>query len=205
MEWLVRASTLVLFVLICLTPALAAGQNPPASSSNEDARHPWIVVGGASMTLLGDCTDCEADNYIHSASVIANAGVSITPRTDFGVEILWTPQTLATGDRTRLTFLMAAVQVRPWVSHGFFLKGSLGMAFLQNWLDTVEENAPPIRSKAFALGLGAGWEWRLRGRFGAQVFGAQHAAALGDLVTSERTAENVMGNFWSVGAAIVIR
>jgi len=205
MEWLVRASTLVPFVLICLTPALAAGQNPPASSPNEDARHPWIVVGGASMTLLGDCTDCEADNYIHSASVIANAGVSITPRTDFGVEILWTPQTLATGDRTRLTFLMAAVQVRPWVSHGFFLKGSLGMAFLQNWLDTVEENAPPIRSKAFALGLGAGWEWRLRGRFGAQVFGAQHAAALGDLVTSERTAENVMGNFWSVGAAIVIR
>jgi hypothetical protein len=41
--------------------------------------------------------------------------------------------------------------------------------------------------------------------FGAQVLGGQQVAAVGDLETSERTLENVMGNFWSVGAAIVIR
>jgi len=41
--------------------------------------------------------------------------------------------------------------------------------------------------------------------FGAQIFAAQHAAALGDLTSGETTAENVLGNFWSVGAAIVIR
>jgi hypothetical protein len=38
-----------------------------------------------------------------------------------------------------------------------------------------------------------------------QVFGAQHVAALGDLQSGTTTIENVIGNFWSVGAAIVIR
>jgi hypothetical protein len=39
-----------------------------------------------------------------------------------------------------------------------------------------------------------------------QAFGSQHVAALGDLTTSEETTvENVVGNFWMVGAAIVIR
>jgi hypothetical protein len=37
------------------------------------------------------------------------------------------------------------------------------------------------------------------------VFATLNAAALGDLETSDRTIENVMGNFWSVGGAIVIR
>jgi hypothetical protein len=38
------------------------------------------------------------------------------------------------------------------------------------------------------------------------VFGSQHVAALGDLTTSNATTvENVVGNFWAVGAAIVIR
>ena len=191
-------------MLLCLTPAIARAQAMPAGATGRTT-HPWFVAGGGSTTLLGDCTDCEADTYFHSASVLANAGVSFNRRTDFGAEILWVPQTLGTGDRIRVTYLMAAVQFRPWQTRGFFLKAGSGMAFLRNWLDAVDETAPPIRSKAFALGLGAGWEWRTSSRLGMQIFGAQHAAALGDLQTSARTAENVMGNFWSVGAAVVIR
>ena len=38
-----------------------------------------------------------------------------------------------------------------------------------------------------------------------QMFGAQHVAALGDFEIGGVIAENVMANFWSVGAAIVIR
>ena len=195
---------LVATVLFLATPSLAAAQAMPASAASEHFQ-PWFVAGAGSTTLLGDCTDCEADTYFHSASVLANAGVSISRRTDLGAEILWVPQTLGTGDRIRVTYLMAAVQFRPWQTRGFFLKAGSGMAFLRNWLDAVDETAPPIRSKAFALGLGAGWEWRTSSRLGMQVFGSQHAAALGDLQTSVRTAENVMGNFWSVGAAVVIR
>lgn len=37
------------------------------------------------------------------------------------------------------------------------------------------------------------------------VLGAQHVAALGDLDIARGTVENVLGNFWSVGAAIVVR
>jgi hypothetical protein len=197
-------AALVATVLFFATPLLAVAQDMPPSVGGSRFQ-PWFVAGAGSTTLLGDCTDCEADTYFHSASVLANAGVSISRRTDFGAEILWVPQTLGTGDRIRVTYLMAAVQFRPWQTRGFFLKAGSGMAFLRNWLDAVDQTAPPIRSKAFALGLGAGWEWRTSSRLGMQVFGSQHAAALGDLQTSERTAQNVMGNFWSVGAAVVIR
>jgi hypothetical protein len=190
--------------LLCLTPALAAAQTTLPSPSTADVRRPWFVIGGASTTLLGDCTDCESGTYLHSAGFLANAGVSLNRRTDIGAEIVWLPETLSTGDEIRVTFLMAAIQFRPWDTRGFFLKAGSGMAFMRNWLDAFEQQSPPIRSKAFALGLGAGWEWRVGGRFGVQVFGAQHVAALGDLETSQRTAENVMGNFWLVGAAIAV-
>jgi hypothetical protein len=40
---------------------------------------------------------------------------------------------------------------------------------------------------------------------GVQLFGTQHVATLGDLETSQRRFENVVGNFWSIGAAVVFR
>ncbi len=188
-------------------PAMADAQEaaPAGSSDVTPFTRLWIVGGGASTTMLGDCTDCAADTYLHSGSVFAAAGRSINRRTDFGAEVLWVPSTLTAGDTIRVTFLMASFQFRPWRTKGFFLKAGSGMAFVNNWLATVDENAPPIRSKAFALGIGAGWEWRTSEHLGVQIMGSQHAAALGDLVTSERTGENVMGNFWSVGAGFVIR
>ena len=42
-------------------------------------------------------------------------------------------------------------------------------------------------------------------RIGFQVFGSQHVAALGDLATIDGDVPDVVGNFWSFGAAIVIR
>jgi len=194
-------------VFCCGASSIAAAQEaaPPGASDPAAFSRLWIVGGGASTSMLGDCTDCAADTYLHTGSVFAAAGRSINRRTDFGAEFLWAPTTLTTGDTIRVSFLMASFQFRPWRTKGFFLKAGSGMAFVRNWLATVEENAPPIRSKAFALGIGAGWEWRTSEHLGVQIMGSQHAAALGDLVTSERTAENVMGNFWSVGAAVVIR
>jgi hypothetical protein len=193
----VKAATIRLAVVV-----LALSMAPTVARAQS---RPWIVVGGASTTLLGDCTDCAADTYLHSGSLLADGGFSINPRTDLAAEFFWTPQTLTTGEEIRVSYLMASVQFRPWQSHGFFLKAGSGMAFLKNWLDAFDTSNPPIRSKAFALALGTGWEWRVRQRFGVQVFGAQHVAALGDLETSTRKVENVMGNLWSVGAAVVIR
>jgi len=193
-----RAILVGLAAIVCwLLPATAHAQTPGSG--------PWIVIGGGSTTLLGDCSDCEGDNYLHTGSVRANAGASINERADLGAEIMWVPETLSTGDKIKVFFVMGGVQFRPWKTRGFFLNAASGMAFLRNWLDVFEAQTPPIRSKAFALGIGAGWEWRTPSHFGMQISGSQHVAALGDLQTSERTAQNVVGNFWSVGAALVIR
>jgi beta-xylosidase len=42
-------------------------------------------------------------------------------------------------------------------------------------------------------------------RFGLQVFATQHVGALGDLQTATATLPDITANFWSLGAAIVIR
>jgi hypothetical protein len=194
-------------VFLAGAPAIANAQQaaPAGAAAAPPVTTLWVVAGGASTTLLGDCTDCAADTYLHTGSVMGIVGRSINRRTDIGAEVAWAPTTLASGDSIRITFLMASAQYRPWQTKGFFLRAGSGMAFVRNWLGTVEENAPSIRSKAFALAVGAGWEWRASSRLGFQVFAAQHAAALGDLEGKDTTVENVMGNFWSVGAAIVIR
>jgi hypothetical protein len=194
-------------LVICLVPALARAQALPPANAQESAlpSRLWIVAGGGSTSLLGDCTDCAAENYIHSGNFMLNAGVSLNRRTDVGAEVLFVPTTLESGEPISVTFVMAAVQFRPWHTRGFFLKAGSGLASMRNWLETIEGPGAAQRSTAFALGLGTGWEWRTRGRFGVQVFGSQHVVALGDLETNTGIAENVMGNFWSFGAAIVIR
>jgi hypothetical protein len=197
-----RALAMVV-VLGSAWPLAAAAQDvqPPAGAPKTG---PWLMVGGTSTTLLGDCTDCSEGTYLHSGGVIAQGGISVNRRADLGGELFWTDATLSSGDHVRATFVMGVVQFRPWHSRGFFLKGGAGMAFIRNWLDTFGE-APPSQSKALGIEIGAGWEWRTRSRVGVQVFGGHHVAALGDLETSDRTLQNVVSNMWSIGAAIVIR
>jgi hypothetical protein len=191
--------------VLWLIPAVAAAQNSVIATSPAFNSKPWIVVSGGSTTMLGDCDQCENENYLHGGHARITAGASIKERTDLGAQVLWVPQTLTTGDKIKVIFVMGGAQFRPWKSKGFFLTAESGMAFLRNWLDVFEPQNPPIRSKAFALGIGAGWEWRTRTHFGLQISGSHDVAALGDLQTSITTAQNVVGNFWSVGAGIVIR
>jgi hypothetical protein len=53
--------------------------------------------------------------------------------------------------------------------------------------------------------VGAGWVFRPAARVGFQIFGTQHVGAIGDLQTTEGDVPDVVGNFWSIGGAIVIR
>jgi hypothetical protein len=121
---------------------------------------------------------------------------------DVGAEVFWMPVGTAHGS-IRTTHVDAVAQFRPWASHGFFLKGGAGMAFVRNWVDTISPVA--INQKALSVVIGAGWAFRPGERVGLQVFGAQHVAALGDLQTSDEPIPDVVGNFWSLGVAIVIR
>jgi Outer membrane protein beta-barrel domain len=188
--------------IACLAAANAEAQ------STESSRK-WIAIGGAWTTLQGACGEgCDQEGpYRNTGSFLANAGYRVNSRMDTGAEIFWTSTDLAGGDSLRSTFVLGAAQFRPWESKGFSLKAGMGMAFVRNWVYDVsgEGGGPPYTSKALGLTYGAGWTFRHTQRLSVQIFGAQHVATLGDLETSAQTYENVVGNFWSVGATLVIR
>ena len=209
----IRGVAAALATIACLAPAAAHSQTAPssagASGNAAAASRTWIVIGGTSTTLRGDCQEeCAAHGtgaYLHSGSVLAIAGVRVNRQMDAGVEVSWVPATSKAGDDIRSTFLLAVAQFRPWESRGFFLKGGMGMVLVRNFIYDGTGTLPPITSKALGLTYGAGWTFRHNDRLGLQLFGAQHMAALGDFQTGGMTVENVVGNFWSIGAAIVIR
>jgi hypothetical protein len=193
----------LLVVLSTLAAATARAQTPPTSRI-------WIAAGGASTTLQGACGEgCELESpYFHTGAVLGDIGYRVNPRMDAGVEIAWIPATSAAGDDIRSTFIIGVAQFRPWESKGFSVKGGMGMAFVRNWVYDFSGGGgsnPPFTSKALGLTYSAGWTFRHTQRVSVQVFGAQHVATLGDLQTSTQKVENVIGNFWSVGAVLVFR
>jgi hypothetical protein len=190
-------------LLVGLVPA-AAGAQPavPAGPSAASSRL-WLVAGGASATVRGDCQTCEQDTpYRHAASVLANLGYRVSNRMDVGAELFWMP-VQTSGGHIRVTHVDAVAQYRFWASQGFFVKGGAGVAFVRNWVDAVGPS--PINQKALSVMIGAGWAFRPAGRVGVQIFGSQHAGAIGDLQNPGGDVQDVMGNFWSIGAAVVIR
>jgi hypothetical protein len=161
------------------------------------------VAGAASGTLRGFCQDCAQDfPFRHGGALVGDAGYRVTSRMDVGVDLFWMQWRNESG-RIRATAIDAVAQFRPWESKGFFVKGGAGMAFVRNWVQTV--GPTPDDQKALAVVFGGGWEFNPKGRIGLQVFATQHVGAIGDLQTASGPIADVTGNFWSVGAAIVIR
>lgn len=191
-----------------LVPAEAVAQSTspsraPTTDEAADTSKLWLVGGGTFSTLRGDCQECEGDYpYRHSGAVVANVGYRINGRMDVGAEVFWMPVDTSDG-RIRTTHVDAVAQFRPWASQGFFVKGGAGMAFIRNWVDAIGSTA--INSKALSVIIGGGWAFRPASRIGFQVFGTQHVAALGDLATAAGDVPDVVGNYWSLGAALVIR
>ena len=200
MSRLNRRTMMLVLAIACLSPVSAHAQPATAPRS-------WIAVGGSSTTLQGACGEgCDLESpYFTTGSVLANAGYRVNSRMDAGVELFWTPQVSTASDGIRSTFVMGVAQFRPWESRGFSVKAGMGMAFLRNWVYDASGASPPFTSKALALTYAAGWTFRHTERVSVQIFGAQHVATLGDLETSAQKVENVIANFWSVGAALVIR
>ena len=188
--------------LLAFAPAMAFAQAAPQAPSS-NASNVWFVAGGAFATLRGDCQTCEDDYpYRHASAVLADVGYRTNPRMDVGVELFWMPVDTSQGT-IRTTHIDAVAQFRPWASQGFFLKGGAGMAFVRNWVDVLGTDS--FNSKALSVIIGAGWAFQPNARFGFQVFGTQHALALGDLQASQGEVQDVIGNRWSLGAAVVIR
>jgi hypothetical protein len=192
---------------VWLAPCVAVAQtaSPPATPVVDDAAisNLWITVGGGYATVRSDCQTCEEDfPYRSAATFLANVGYRVNTRMDVGSEVFWMPVRSGQG-QIRTTHVDAVAQFRPWASQGFFVKGGAGMAFVRNWVDVLGPTA--INSKALSVVIGTGWAFRPGRRLGFQVFGSQHVAALGDLQTPDGSVPDVVGNFWSFGAALVIR
>jgi hypothetical protein len=195
-----HATVVLVIAMACFAPVSAYAQAASASKS-------WFAVGGAWTTLQGACGEgCDREStYRSTGSVLANVGYRVNSRMDTGVELFWTPQVSTADDGIRSTFVLGVAQFRPWESRGFSVKAGMGMAFMRNWIYDASGESPPFTSKALGLTYGVGWTFRRNERVGVQIFGAQHVASLGDLETSLGTVENVIANFWSVGATLVIR
>jgi hypothetical protein len=195
-------------VLSAMAPAAASGQSAPQSLTTAPAEEPplsrmWLVAGAAFAVQRGDCQTCEEDfDYRRAGGVLADIGYAVTRRMDVGAELFWTSTETLSG-HIRTTQIDAVAQFRPWASHGFFVKGGAGMAFVRNWVDATGPGA--INSKALSVVVGGGWTFRPGERVGLQIFATQHASAVGDLQTADGEIGDVIGNFWSFGAAIVFR
>jgi hypothetical protein len=198
-------------LIVCFMPTVVAAQpvaptQPAESPSNRtEVSRLWLAAGPVFATMRGDCQECEEDfPYRHAGSALVNAGYRVNDQMDVGAEVFWMPVNTAEG-QIRSTHFDAVAQFRPWASKGFFLKGGAGMALIRNWVDTTDSE--PINQKALSVVIGAGWAFRPAERLGFQMFGAQHVGALGDFHAGEEEEdiEDVVGNFWSLGIAIVIR
>ena len=151
----------------------------------------------------GDCQTCEEDYpYRHGPGILFDGGYRVNPRMNVGGELFWVPLETASGT-LNTTHIDAVAQFRPWSTHGFFLKGGAGMAFIRNWVDTLGPGA--INSKALSVVVGGGWIFFPEKRVALELFASQHAGALGDLKTADADVPDVMGNYWSFGASIVFR
>ena len=188
-----------MFLLAWLISAPALAQSaPPADDSKL-----WIVFGAGLGTLRGDCTNCTQDfPYRHGPAIVGNGGYRVSPRLDVGGDVFWMQWKNEIGT-IQAVAIEGIGQFRPWVSKGFFLKGGAGMAFVRNWVTTVGPH--PDDTKALSVSFGCGWEFKPKGRLGLQLFANQQVGALGDLQTIAGHTDDVTGNFWTLGAAIVIR
>jgi hypothetical protein len=190
-----RRLTIFCCALLMLIPTLCTAQS--------ETSRLWIVAGGASTTIRGDCQTCEDDYpYRNGGGILGNIGYRVNPRMDIGMEVFWVPIGTESGT-VRTTHFDAVAQFRPWQTRGFFFKGGAGMAFVRNWVDILGDEA--INSKALSVVVSAGWAFRTEKRVGWQVFASQHAGAIGDLQTNAGDVPDVLGNYWSIGAALVFR
>ena len=50
----------------------------------------WIVAGGGSGTVRGDCQECEQDfSTRHGGALVGNAGYRVSSRLDVGADLFW--------------------------------------------------------------------------------------------------------------------
>lgn len=177
---------------------------PPAPGSRV-----WIVAGAGFSLARAGCATCDRAGVLNrSRSLLLDAGVRINPKVDAGIELHWVSSRVESEAPVRTTFILALAQLRPWHQRGFFMRVGMGIGFAGNGLYNPIENtlAPPYTTNALGLTYGAGWVFSPYHRIAFQTHATHHVAALGELTSTTGTVvKNVVGNYWTIGTAVVIR
>jgi hypothetical protein len=202
-----RSFTRAILVCILLAPAPAVAQDVPPPSPLSPRL--WLVVGTGPAAARAGCADCDREGIMtRSYALLVDVGVRVTPRVDAGIELYWVRLRVNDGDPIQTSFVLALVQMRPWIDRGLFVRAGMGIGIAGNGLynPAGPPLAPPYTTNALAINFGMGWEQRISRRWAIQAHALQHVAALGELttITGERI-RNVVGNYWTVGGAIVFR
>ena len=210
-----RRAALAAGLCALLWPAAALAQAPAQTPSPQATAAPtpgsrvWIVAGAGFAAARAGCATCDRDGvYTTSQSFLVDAGMRVNPRMDAGIELYWVGLDVDGTSHIRTTFLLGVAQFYPWVDHGLFLRAGMGIGIAGNGLYNPigPPLAPPYTTNALAVAFGVGWEFKATPRWGVQVHGMQHVAALGELTTTTgASVKNVVGNYWTVGVAVVIR
>jgi hypothetical protein len=207
-----RASHLmvVLMVLAWLAPLPLFAQGPgavqapaaPAPRANEIGW--WVGGGGGYLAGRADCSNCETDpQYGDGGSMVVQGGVRVGDRLRVGGEFYTTHRSLTGGD-FRNSHLLGIFEYRPFAKLGWFLKGGYGMAIVKGVLPgpTVDTTA---RTWGMGVMYGTGWEFKLGSRASFVPVAATYITTVGDVVTANGTAQNVVVNGWFAGALLTVR
>ncbi len=202
-------AVLAAFLWVLVLPAAALAQTPATSASPPLGSRVWLAAGFGFSAARAGCASCGLDGVsTHSRSLLIDAGLRTNPRVDVGIELLWADLRVDGTVPIRTTFVLGVAQFRPWVNHGLFLRAGVGIGIAGNGLRSPidPEPAPPYTTNALAITYGTGWVFQLTRRWALQVHAAQYVAALGELRTTTGTSmKNVVGNYWTIGTAIVFR
>lgn len=190
-----------------------AQTTPPAQKApNPLSPKLWVVIGGGFAAARAGCFEVDVCNpegvSIKSYSILLDVGVRVTPRVDAGMELYWVPLKVNDEDPIKTTFVLGVVQMRPWVDKGLFLRAGMGIGIAGNGLFNPNGPLlkPPYTTNALGIVYGVGWQRMINRRWGVEAHALHHVAALGEITTAaEVRIRNVVGNYWTVGGAIVIR
>jgi len=201
MSGLLRRGLVTAALVLTAAAAQASAQDaPPATPS----RGGWLGVGLGYGAFRTDCNNCTRDDlYSSGGSLVVNGGVTVNDRVDAGGEIFWASTAFDSGEY-RAAFLLGIVQFRPWQTHGFYLKGGLGLAFLRSSI-TVGGETTTSAPKGLGVHYGAGWMFGRGRRVSFAPFGGHYVASLGDLPTAGGVAEDPVSNVWFAGVSVFIR
>ena len=155
------------------------------------------------------CATCERSGvFTNSRGLFFDVGGRVSPRVDFGVELMFVSARLETVEPVLTTFILGVAQFRPWLDRGLYLRAGMGVGFAGNGIYSPIgwELKRPYSTNALGLTYGLGWVFMRERRWGVQVNWQHHIAALGELTPeSGLPVKNVVGNYWTSGMAIVYR